>query len=761
MILTAPDLALLKERPHRTDLFLSIYKPTTIMACRVMDVGITRGEREIYYTGTTIGSWTDIVDDDLTMLVGTTIGSSDVGKVRILDVDINNFVVAENSDISWKDGHYLTVLNYVDIWNKYPRIVKDPLDDENVIFYKDYDIGYTNQNVVLGSFPCAGPHRAAFLESGIVDLYWSATGTSNVRGDTLTYWWDFEGSLSHVTGSSAETPGYVTYDTPGHYKTTLSVTSSSGGVDVTHRYVSIYDREGIGNNKPIVKWNMSSLDGNRAAGGYIAQIKVWEHLDDIQDNAIVVIFTDDWYGNTNKSLGGNAKNCSNIFFVGYITKGTIQYNYKESSVEFSIGSATEFMRQMEGFAVSCESKKTAKVNTWFEIDDMTVPKALYHYLKWHSTVLKVLDFQYTGQTSRHQYFDTDRASLFDSIDNFLRTALYGELISDRQGKLWAEVDVSATHDAITAVPTTMILNNQDWMAEPVIEEKQINELSYLEAGGISYTGPTVGTFSPFLSGAPGSAPSYRGKVERTQGLILTSQAQLNDITGDVFAYKNGKYNVSMKMSGNYRNIDIAPKEQCKLNINIDDTIRGITFTNKSFHPISMSWTWNSEKGFLSPAILFNEVTNGIGGETEQIPAETVDIPYVPPDFGFTIPDFVLPEFPAFSFPYIPSIKTYTWVISSPAIGGVPGPFLVSNATVLRFDAYCVGGTSVSFNIEDRLTIGVAGTNIRSVDLTAYTFGGSAVSFIHPLIPQFHWFWLDISNVDGAVTDFVVTMAVSI
>lgn len=754
MILTSSELVTLRQRPHRTDLFLSIYKPTILIQGQINDASIARDAITGTYDNIT-GSYLD-VEEGMTLLVGTAPTLSDVGKVRIQFFNGTSFVVAQNSDISWQNGLFITVLNYVDIWTVFPRIVQDPSGaPDEVIFYKDYDIPYDpitlKQNEILGSFPCAGPHRAAFLEAGTgSNLYWTAEDTETVSTGTLGYAWEFEGGTPST--SAIETPGWVNYVTPGHYKTKLTVTNlANGGIDVTYRFVSIYDRENAvgGGDMPIVKWDMNNLSGSRAEGGYNASIKVWEHIDDIQDNSLVVIFADDWYGNTEISLGGNAKNCSKIMFVGYVMKGSIQYNYRESSAEFTIGSVTELMRQGTGFGISCDSVVTP--TTWFEIQDLNIPKALYHYLRWHSTVLKVTDFQYTGDARKKQYFDTDNTSMFDAIDNFLRTCLSGELVTDRQGKLWAEISMGTTHDAPTIVPVTMIIDKQDWMDEPSIEEKQMNDVGYLEMGGVSYDGPATGIFNTFMSEAPGRTHSNRGNVERIEGLTLIDQAQLNNLTGDLFAYKNAKYTVTQNLIGNYRNIDIVPKEICLLNVGVNDTVRGIRFTNKPFHPISMGWQWNSEKSSLYPNIVFNEVTNGIGGATEQIPAETIDVPELP-----TVPVIIIPPF---NFPIIPVMKTYTWVINTPAVGGIPGPFVSNNKIVSRIDFYCVDGTSVTFNIEKRSLVGTPGANIVVVDMVASTSNGVSISPSGGLIPNMTWLWLDISGVDGAVTNFVVTMTV--
>jgi hypothetical protein len=257
-----------------------------------------------------------------------------------------------------------------------------------------------------------------------------------------------------------------------------------------------------------------------------------------------------------------------------------------------------------------------------------------------------------------------------------------------------------------------------------------------------------------MAESPGIVPAYRGEVERIQGLTLTNQLQLNELVGDVFAYTNSKYNVFMQLAGNYRNIDIAPKELCKLNILHDDTVRGIVFTSKPFHPISMSWEWSAKQAFLCPNVVFNEVTTGIAGET-------VPIPVVPPDDGFQVPSIVIPSMPAFSFPFIPTTKTYTWVINNVATGGIPGPRLASNHVVFRIDAYIVGGTSATFNIEERSIIGTAGSNLLAADLVAVPGGASAIAFIDPLVEIGNWLWLDISAKVGTISKLVVTLTLMV
>lgn len=639
-VLSQAETTLLRTRPHQTKLWLSVFQPTVVLACLVNDAGIARGERVITYDTVSTGSYTNI-QADYVMLIGTSAGASDIGRIRVRSATSTQITVAENSDIAWANNQFLTVLKYIDIVPIYPRIIQDPAKATNVIFYKDYDIAYTNQNSVLGSFICMTDHKAGFRDpaSGVYQAYWTASGTYNVKGESLAYSWEFEGgSPSTFVGLE---PGYVNYATPGHYQAKITVTGSSAN-DVSYRYVSVYDRPEAGTNVPILRWQLSDWSNARDGGTASAKIRIYDNIDIVQANSLIVIFADEWYGNTQISLGGNAKNNSTIKFVGYVVGGTISYNWRESYVEFEVLSPTGLMAKKQGFSVSCESK--ASPSTWFEIQDLTVTRAMYHYLRWHSTVLKVCDFQYTGPDLSVQYFDADRTSLYDSIAQFVQLGLGGEVTSDMQGKIWVEISAGATPSSETAFPIALTLDKQDWKDEPNVTERLQNDVSYLEYGGIAYSGISTGTFKAMLAGAPGVAPSYAGEPDRQEGFILTTQSQLNSLVGNVFAYKNSRFpDIEFVMSGNYANLDTSPIQRVRVNIARTDTARGITLTNAPFHPTRISWEYDEHNQILIPTVNTAQLVNGVAGET-------ITIPPAPPSSGFKTPKISIPSIPAITIP---------------------------------------------------------------------------------------------------------------
>lgn len=595
--LSSQDEILVHSQPQESRLFLSLYQPETVFSAQLRQgLSGTNGNRIIPYANVVTGAFSNVLPN-FAMLVGSTPGGNDYGTVRVRDSSTsgtaNAFVVAENSHVNWVSGAYLTVLNYVDVEAIYPRIVQTIPNTVTATFFKDYDIPYINQNSVLGSFVCMGPHRAAFRDpsSGQAQLYWSSSGSYNVNGEAMSFAWEFEGGTPAT--SSLQDPGYVTYNQPGHYRTRLTISTSGTASDFGYRFVSIYDQPEAGPKRPIVEWEVQDLNGTRKAGGYNGRVKIWERVgpEFVRDGQLVVIFSDDFYGGVRKNIGGNAENCSGIFWVGYVMKNTIIYDHKESTVEFQLGSITEMMKQAQGFSVSCQDDVAP--DTWFKILHLSIQRSLYHYLKWHTTAFNVADFVYTGDDRDVQYFDSNRESMYDAIAKYMKTGVKGEVVADRQGKVWMEIAPDGTPNPANVYPYLESLGPNDIGSNPKtnsvaisskaarvsngpqITERLFPEVAYVEYGGIVYAHAT-GQSIAVLAGGPGIAPAYKGTIDHMEGMILNSQTQLNQIVGASYAYQNSQYpEIAFPLVASFKNIDIAPLSVVNLTIPTDLTNRFI------------------------------------------------------------------------------------------------------------------------------------------------------------------------------------------
>lgn len=616
--MTTPDTTdsqLLGLYPQQTKNYLSIYQPEMAMIAQVSG-SYDRDTQTITYRGVVSGAYTEITDDEfMVMLVGSAPSQEDYGRTWVRNATSTQIRVVESDHINWTDAAYITIYKYTEIIPVFPRIIKNPADEEDVIFYKWFDLAYTDQNEVLGCIPTAGSHFAGFGTR----VYYSASGTANMMGNTMTYSWSFEGA--NTTGSSAHTPGYIDYPSPGFYRTILTVTSSNGAVDKTIRYISLYDRPGEGPNQPYLDWTRTEFAGTQDGRGYTCRIRLRDPIPEntVLDGAIVVIFKDDWYGDQQQSVKNNGLGRSHISMVGYVEGGTIQYNYYDGSVEFTVVSPSKIMEICEGFSISVED--SANPTTWYEMLDMTVKRAIYHYLKWQSTVLLCSELEMNFTDRDVQFFDADRTSLYDAIYTFLNGTLYGTVVSDKLGKIWMFQEVAATNDATTNLPTALTITKTNWIGQPIITERQFNDVCYIEMGGIIYDNSSDAS-SAVMGSAPGLSPAYHGRLDKRQGLALISQTELNNLVGDLYGFRNSRYpDVQLKMRSNYANLDIAPPEKVLLTVLSQDTPRRITWTNKAFAITGISWERDEKQQIERPTITLAEIANTWSGSTIVIPIE--------------------------------------------------------------------------------------------------------------------------------------------
>lgn len=663
MYLTAAQLTSVRSRPHRTRLWLGVYQPQTIFSAQINQSGISKGERAI--TVTALSGDSGGVVRGMTCYIGTTVGGRDIGHIRIISATDTIIELAENS-YSWTDGWFLTVVQYHEPWTIFPRIT---LDDDNVaIFYKDFDIVYTDQNQTMEPIVNMGPHYAGFLDtapSGTYEQVWYTSSGSfdpTPGGSISSYDWAFEGG--QPTGSTSAHPGYVEYTGSGYYLTRLRQVTGDGKTGTAYRHVMILDRPGAGgDNEPIKAWGIRSFDGDRESGGYNVALWIREAagLSVITEGSLVVIFSDDFEGNSEVAkVGANAENRGHILYSGYVLEDTIAWNPVTSRLDFDTSSVTGRMEELATFATSLESKVNAL--TWTELRLMTVDRAVIHFMRWHSTVLGLHDFSQTGDTKQVKFADFERGTLYESVNNFLMNTLIGSMVSDRQGKMWAEVIASviptgSSRQANNHMQNVLDMGSRDWRNEISILRRQDSELAYLEMGGIYYSGPTsTGGIAAFLAGAPGVAPDYFGTVERVQGLVITSQGQLNTLVGLGLAMKNAVYpEVDVPIAGDYRFLDIAPQHRILMTVASIDTHRGIVWDQKPFVTHEISYEWKPKEQSLLMELGLVEET---GGEPGFGDAATITIPIDPPYDDWTLPDWDIDSIPPIlpPSPQIPPVE---------------------------------------------------------------------------------------------------------
>lgn len=101
-------------------------------------------------------------------------------------------------------------------------------------------------------------------------------------------------------------------------------------------------------------------------------------------------------------------------------------------------------------------------------------------------------------------------------------------------------------------------------------------------------------------------------------------------------------------------------------------------------------------------------------------------------------------------------RTFTWIITVLSVGGVHGPYLFGNMTVVQVNCGAEGGTA-TFNVEIRTTYDTPGTDVMGSDQVADSSGEQVTSFANPNGYAGSWFYLDISVFDPGTTELTVSV----
>ena len=594
MLLTEDQRLLIKTTESESRAYLSIYKPTVLFACRVNMATPKVGDTEITFDTVTTGAYTDVFKW-ATVFIGTAAGKNDVSTIWARSCTATKLTVGMNS-IDWKDNLYITVLNFVDMWN---RPFSFYLSGDQIVYEIDGDTAFAAVDEGLGTFVNVGGNQAVFTGGKV---YWDASESLNVSGDSVTYTWVFEGGTPSTY--SGETPGDVTYNTPGHYKTKVVATSSSGYVNIGYRYVSVYDRFGVNSPKTLVISN--DFSGSREEGGWVANVLIGQDsLADVQIGYPAVVFAE-------HNFGGQDSDLFKILFSGYVVGKSGTYDFVSKTAEFMLGTGNERMLLRPMTSISVDSSSSA--SGWHEITEMTVKKFLYYYLNYFTTALACFDIRVgSGFDTPVRYFETDINSIYENVFDIVNKSRGGLPVFDRQGTMWVELGADILDSFCSTVPTTFALEDADFLGDVNIEESNPN-MGNLQIGG--FAGDT-----PLLSESPNTNyVYYTGGNSNKQGFAVDDQEELNTICGNIYAHANAKYkHVDISLFGIYLNFDIAPMVCIPVSISEDKNNLGISWNKKSFYCTEATLEFSPDSLSILYSISLHEITQGFAGETLIIP----------------------------------------------------------------------------------------------------------------------------------------------
>lgn len=579
--LSSGDLALLRSDRHRIKEYLAVMQPATVLACQLDGAPTGDPVTQINYDNVTEGSYADVVPG-MTLWVGTSAGGRQKGTCRVRKAPTSSILyIAEDSKIDWEDDHHLTVVENYECWIKYPRVVVDG----SIAFYKDWDVAYSDQHSKWRPVAILGPPDCQFIDPGTGLATCKFVGEQSypvAPGASITgHSWTFPSG----TPSSSSSPGteaspiQVTWNTPGIYWISLTVTDSNGKTHTGWRPIFIFSKTGA--NAPYTKFKMTGRSGDLNSHGHTASFEIYGDADQAEfpDGAMVVYWTEDWYGATKKSIGGNFPYRSHIKFAGYIQRESTTKDPQTSVVTFEAATINSLMASREGF--SCWIKTKGNAGNWCEATNLTADRAALSLCRYHSTILDICDVTISGNALKIKSQEFAAKTAFLQQLQTLYDDLFAHVACDKQGRVHFEIDPQmrplAERSSIAIVAD---LEHGDWRERLDLPRPQEPKTSFINLAGVYYPGYPQDVV-PILSKAPGDAPAYGGTTREISGLILAGQSDGNEKAGLALAYDNNEFpDVSLPMTGNWDVFDIVPQEYVRFSLAAEDTKRGIVWVNQ-------------------------------------------------------------------------------------------------------------------------------------------------------------------------------------
>lgn len=622
---------------------------------------ITYPLTSITFDGVTLGAYTDIYED-LTVLLGTTDGADDLGRVRIKGAPTSTTIPlprtsrgVQNGLLNVQDNAYITVLWDFRPWAKIPFFS----DNGNGIDYKDGNVEVGTYNTNLPPVANAGPYMAGYIntDTSVLEVQFPGGGIdlsyAMADGATIdTYNWDVAGGTITV-GTSASAVITATFPA-GAYWVSLTVTDSNGVSHTARTFVLAIDAT----EDPTL--NHYQLSQSIGKDGQTLDMDLHETLTraSYPDGTLVLFW---WNGPE------DASDRSHMKFTGWLDNekysvGRGKLGIRRSTTLHAIDIAG-WLKQLPGFAQALyrteeKDEHDNPISPWSYMPSLDMKKAIWYVGFWHTTAFGIADFLFPSDTALEDYdtmrIDSGANSIFEQLaglaqkvvpDHYVTCNTLGQLMVIRDWRL----------DEVGDRPTTSpIITEDDWNNLEVDYNRHpkyhslksgavLVSTAFVDANGDG----EVDDLPLVFSMAPGDTAAFGqgvGEQVESEGLAL-SQDDLNESEGQRWALINSYYG-EFTFDDPTRELfwDYEPALFNRVQLNIGASyaaFRDLPFTQCTgmVEQIAVSYTATQRGGTIKAKVTFTKDESGFPAVT-YVPEDTEDVGYVP-----TFPvDTVVPDY---------------------------------------------------------------------------------------------------------------------
>jgi hypothetical protein len=526
-----------------------------------------------------------------------------------------------SGEITWAVGHKLVVIQD---FLPFPRHIRTLSETD---FRMDWDIEYSDQHGDPDPVVNMGPDRVVRLSGATVAVDFDASDSFVIIGTIASYSWACPGCV--VTNGSTATPT-ITADEIGTYLVSCTVTTGTGKTFTGYRTLVVHD----GNTPLITEAVLDSCQGSLDSGGWSLSVTCFGQVQksQLRDRAKVILFSEDWFQNTAGSLGPIAGS-ENVLVVGWIVGESVQWDIDEGSVTFTIQGPQYWLANADAFPIGLEDTDFAdngggEPTRWTEMEDLDTDRALWHFLRWRTTLTRFTDIFLTGDTKQAGTIKAVNGKLWAQLVTLCRTTILAIPCFDRYARLFVRIEPLYESVATRNTwPLVMTVSNTD-VARVATTPRVVAEYSIAEISGVRFTN---GTYAAVGSKSPGDVPLPFGTepLEIT-GLIMDDQAGSNSLAGMIVGSGlSALSEATIELAQNNRFFDPAWAHRLQL---IDTSTYSVRTLNTT-HVLmarTVEFEYDHDSATLSVRLECREYGDPIGAVAMTFPGEGSEEPAEPP-----------------------------------------------------------------------------------------------------------------------------------
>lgn len=291
------DLNALRTQPHTSKLYCAVLAPQ-VDVIAVVTVDTIIGDvfpQTIEYT--LVSGDDTLIRSGMTAWVGTAAHDDSLGRVRARATPGAGFLyLAENSDIDWSVGTYITFYNEYLPWPRYPYVQPDGT------IFKDYAINYftppNSQTVLWPPVAMMGSCGVGIMHGGVAYvLFDGGESYATAPGAVIdTFAWVFPDGTPATDTNQA--PGWVAFSTQGVKQVQLTVTDTNGIATISRRAILIVDLDApLYPYYAYTDFGVEGWEGDTDTG-WGTKLRVFGTSDRtyFSERAVVMLYAEETYG---------------------------------------------------------------------------------------------------------------------------------------------------------------------------------------------------------------------------------------------------------------------------------------------------------------------------------------------------------------------------------------------------------------------------------------------------------------------------------